>query len=78
MEQKEGIAENQDGLLDPTPHEDIQAAALAMGVVEDMDALLLDDEDAKMVIAIRKMALTITYQALFEIYEGSWYGTENH
>ena len=78
MEQKEGITENQDGLLDPTPHEDIQAAALAMGVVEDMDALLLDDEDAKMVLLIRKMALTITYQALFEIHEGSWYGSENH
>lgn len=78
MEQKEGIAEDQDRLLDPTPHEDIQAAALAMGVVEDMDALLLDEQDAKMVMAIRKMALVITYQALFEIHEGSWYGSENH
>ena len=78
MEPKEGITENQDGLLDPTPHEDIQAAALAMGVVEDMDSLLLDDEEAQMVRSIRKMALTITYQALFEIHEGSWYGTKNY
>ena len=78
MEQKEGITENQDGLLDLTPHEDIQAAALAMGVVEDMDSLLLDDEEAQMVKAIRKMALTITYQALFEIHEANWYGSQNH
>lgn len=78
MEPKEGITENQDGLLDPTPHEDIQAAALAMGVVEDMDALLLDDEDAKMVLLIRKMALTITYQALFEIHEANWYGPKDY
>lgn len=78
MEQKEGITENQDGLLDPTPHEDIQAAALAMGVIEDMDSLLLDNEEAQMVKAIRKMALTITYQALFEIYEGSWYGSKDY
>ena len=78
MEQKEGITQDQDGLLNPTPHEDIQAAALAMGVIEDMDALLLDEQDAKMVMAIRKMALVITYQALFEIHEGNWYGSENH
>ena len=78
MEPKEGITENQDGLLDPTPHEDIQAAALAMGVVEDMDSLLLDDEEAQMVKAIRKMALTITYQALFEIHEANWYGPKDY
>ena len=45
---------------------------------EGMDALLLDDEDAKMVLLIRKMALTITYQALYEIHEANWYGSENH
>lgn len=78
MEQKEGITENQDGLLELTPHEDIQAAALAMGVVEDMDSLLLDNEEAQMVKSIRKMALTITYQALFEIHEANWYGSQNH
>lgn len=78
MEQKEGIAEDQDGLLDPTPHEDIQAAALAMGVIEDMDSLLLDDEEAQMVRYIRKMALTITYQALFEIHEANWYGSKDY
>lgn len=78
MEQKEGVTQDQDGLLDITPHEDIQAAALAIGVVEDMDALLMDDEDAKMVIAIRKMALAITYQALFEIHESNWYGSKDY
>ena len=78
MEQKEGITENQDGLLELTPHEDIQAAALAMGVIEDMDSLLLDNEEAQMVKSIRKMALTITYQALFEIHEANWYGSQNH
>jgi hypothetical protein len=80
MEQKEGIAENQDGLLefDITPHEDIGAAALAVGVVEELDPLLLNEEEAQMVMRIKKMALYVTYQALTEIYHANCYATQNH
>ncbi len=43
MDQKKGIAEDQDGLLtfDPTPHDDIQACTQAMGVIEDLDLVLM-------------------------------------
>ena len=80
MEQKEGIAEDKDGLLefDITPHEDIGAAALAVGVVEELDPLLLNEEEAEMVMRIKKMALYVTYQALTEIYHANCYATENH
>jgi len=80
MEQKEGIAEDKDGLLefDITPHEDIGAAALAVGVVEELDPLLLNEEEAEMVMRIKKMALYVTYQALTEIYEANCYATQNH
>lgn len=78
MEQKEGIAEDQDRLLDPTPHEDIQAAALAMGIIEEMDPYLLDDEEKDIVRLIKKMSLTIAYQALFEIHEAGFYGPQDN
>ena len=75
MEQEKGIAEDQNGLLtfDPTPHDDIQACTQAMGVIEDLDLALLSDDEAAMVKQIRKMALHITHQALYEIYEGGCY-----
>ena len=64
--------------FDPTPHEDIQAAALAMGVIEELDSLLLTEEEAEMVNRIKKMALYITHQALWEIYDANNYGTEDN
>jgi hypothetical protein len=77
MEPQERNTTNQDGLLtfDPTPHDDIQACTQAMGVIEDLDLALLSDDEAAMVRQIRKMALYITHQALFEIYEGGCYAT---
>lgn len=81
MEQKEGLTEDQNGLLEPfdlTPHEDIQAAALAMGVVEELDPMLLDEADEFMLKEIRKMAMIITYQALYEIYESNMYAPKNN
>jgi hypothetical protein len=64
--------------FDITPHEDIGAAALAVGVVEELDPLLLNDDEAEMVMRIKKMALYITHQALTEIYQANCYATENH
>ena len=81
MEQKKGLAEDQDRLLEPfdiIPHEDIQAASLAMGVIEELDSLLLTEEEAEMVNRIKKMALYITHQALWEIYDANNYGSENN
>jgi hypothetical protein len=78
MEQEERIAENQDGLLSISPHEDIQAALQAVGVIEDLDPILMDSSQAEMIRQIRLMALKITYQALWEIYEANLYATENH
>jgi hypothetical protein len=77
MEPQERDTTNQDGLLtfDPTPHDDIQACTQAMGVIEDLDLALLSEEDAAMVRQIRKLALYITHQALYEIYEGGCYGS---
>jgi hypothetical protein len=77
MEQEKGIAEDQNGLLtfDPTPHDDIQACTQAMGVIEDLDLALLSEDEAAMVRQIRKMALQITHQALYEIFEGGCYAT---
>jgi len=77
MESQERDTTNQDGLLtfDPTPHDDIQACTQAMGVIEDLDLALLSEEDAAMVRQIRKLALYITHQALYEIYEGGCYGS---
>jgi len=60
--------------FDPTPHEDITACIQAMGVVEDMDTVLLSEDEAEMVEKIKKMSLLITYQALKEIFEASQYG----
>lgn len=60
--------------FDPIPHEDITACIQAMGVIEDMDTVLLSEEEAEMVEKIKKMSLLITYQALKEIFEGSQYG----
>ena len=37
MEQEERIAEDQDGLLEPTPHDDIQAAAQALELSQSYD-----------------------------------------
>ena len=77
MESQERNTTDQDGLLtfDPTPHDDIQACTQAMGVIEDLDLALLSEEDAAMVRQIRKLALYITHQALYEIYEGGCYGS---
>lgn len=60
--------------FDPTPHEDITACIQAMGVIEDMDTVLLSEEEVEMVNGIKKMSLLITYQALKEIFEASQYG----
>jgi len=60
--------------FDPTPHEDITACIQAMGVVEDMDTVLLSESEAEMVEKIKRMSLLITYQALKEIFEASQYG----
>lgn len=60
--------------FDPIPHEDITACIQAMGVVEDMDTVLLSESEAEMVEKIKRMSLLITYQALKEIFEASQYG----
>lgn len=60
--------------FDPTPHEDITACIQAMGVIEDMDTVLMSEEEVEMVNGIKKMSLLITYQALKEIFEASQYG----
>ena len=60
--------------FNPTPHEDITACIQAMGVVEDMDTVLLSEDEAEMVEKIKRMSLLITYQALKEIFEASQYG----
>jgi len=60
--------------FDPTPHEDITACIQAMGVIEDMDPILLSDGESKMVERIKKMSLLITYKALKEIFEANHYG----
>ena len=71
MDQEEGFAEDQDGLL--SPHDDIQAANQAIGVIEDLDIALLSEEDRLYVQGIRRMALLITYQALWEIFDANFY-----
>lgn len=78
MDQKEGITEDQDGLLILSPHEDIQAALQAVGVIEDLDPVLMDSQQAEMIRQIRLMSLKITYQALWEIYEANLYASENN
>ena len=60
--------------FDPTPHEDITACIQAMGVIEDMDPILLSEGEGKMIERIKKMSLLITYQALKEIFEANQYG----
>lgn len=60
--------------FDPTPHEDITACIQAMGVIEDMDPILLTEREAKMVEHIKRMSLHMTYQALKEIFEANKYG----
>lgn len=60
MDQEKGIAEDQDGLLDSfqlSPHEDIQAALQAMGVIEDLDPIIMESNQAEMVRQIKLMAL---------------------
>ena len=74
MDQTEGIAEDQDGLLEPTPHEDIQAAAQALELSQSFDPALLSEEEQAYIYGIRKMSLLITYQALYEIFEANFYG----
>ena len=78
MDQKEGITEDQDGLLVLSPYEDIQAALQAVGVIEDLDPVLMDSQQAEMIRQIRLMSLKITYQALWEIYEANLYASENN
>lgn len=81
MDQEKRTTEDQDRLLscpDFTPHEDIQAALQAVGVIEDLDPIIMDSSQAEMVRQIRLMALKITYQALWEIYEANLYATENN
>ena len=71
MDQEEGFAEDQDWLL--SPHDDIQAANHALGVIEDLDIALLSEEDRLYVQGIKRMALLITYQALWEIFDANFY-----
>lgn len=78
MDQKEGITEDQNGLLVLSPYEDIQAALQAVGVIEDLDPVLMDSQQAEMIRQIRLMSLKITYQALWEIYEANFYASENN
>ncbi len=77
MDQKEGIAEDQNGLLTIDPYSDIQASVHALGVIEDVDVILLDENERTMVNNIKKMALRITHQALWEIYHGNFYDQNN-
>lgn len=70
----EDIVDNDTIEFDPTPHEDITACIQAMGVIEDMDTVLLSEDEAEMVEKIKRMSLLITYQALKEIFEASQYG----
>ncbi len=63
MDQKEGITEDQDGLLVLSPYEDIQAALQAVGVIEDLDPVLMDSQQAEMIRQIRLMSLKITYSS---------------
>ena len=71
---KEEIITDEIFPFDPIPHEDITACIQAMGVVEDMDTVLLSEDEAEMVEKIKRMSLLITYQALKEIFEASQYG----
>jgi hypothetical protein len=73
---KEEIITDEIFPFDPTPHEDITACIQAMGVIEDMDTVLMSEEEVEMVNGIKKMSLLITYQALKEIFEGSQYGNK--
>lgn len=72
----EEIADTDTIEFDPTPHEDITACIQAMGVIEDVDRLLLSEEECKMVDRIRKMSLIITYKALKEIFQANQYGNK--
>lgn len=71
---KEEIITDEIFPFDPIPHEDITACIQAMGVIEDMDTVLMSEEEVEMVNGIKRMSLLITYQALKEIFEGSQYG----
>jgi|TARA_R110002126_G_scaffold2898_2_gene15976 hypothetical protein len=62
--------------FDPTPHEDITACIQAVGVIEDLDTVLLSEEEAEMVDKIKRMSLLITYTALKEIFESNHYGNQ--
>jgi hypothetical protein len=78
MDQEERPTEDQNGLLVLSPYEDIQAALQAVGVIEDLDPVLMDSQQAEMIRQIRLMSLKITYQALWEIYQANLYATENN
>jgi hypothetical protein len=78
MDQEERLTEDQNGLLVLSPYEDIQAALQAVGVIEDLDPVLMDSQQAEMIRQIRLMSLKITYQALWEIYQANLYATENN
>jgi hypothetical protein len=73
MEQEERLTEDQDGLLEPTPHEDIQAATQALELSQSFDPALMSEEEQAYIYGIRKMSLLITYQALYEIFEANFY-----
>jgi hypothetical protein len=77
MESEETNTENQDGLLTIDPYNDIQASLQAMGVIEDLDLVLLSDSEKIMVNNIKKMSLIITHQALLEIYQSNYYDQDN-
>jgi hypothetical protein len=78
MDKEERVTEDQNGLLVLSPYEDIQAALQAVGVIEDLDPVLMDSQQAEMIRQIRLMSLKITYQALWEIYQANLYATENN
>ena len=76
MREFEEIVDDLTFEFDPTPHEDITASLQALGVIEEMDTLLLSEAECKMVERIKKMSLIITYKALREIFEASQYGNK--
>jgi hypothetical protein len=78
MDKEERATEDQNGLLVLSPYEDIQAALQAVGVIEDLDPVLMDSQQAEMIRQIRLMSLKITYQALWEIYQANLYASENN
>ena len=56
---KEEIITDEIFPFDPIPHEDITACIQAMGVIEDMDTVLMSEEEVEMVNSIKRMLKTL-------------------